>query len=341
MKCVKLVGKKLLEKSEINDPEFGKGNVIISVSKAGICGSDIHNWDNGAPEGLVMGHEFVGRVIDAGSRADLNIGDRITALPISPCGKCEACKTGNPQYCPETWNNAVGLSLTYPGAYAEKTAMRPDLIVKIPDNMRDEEAAMVEPTAVALHAIDLANIKVGDHVLVIGAGIIGDLCAEIAKLNGAEEVVISEVNEKRGLKAVSLGCADKYYDAKKEDFMAKVLEDNPYGFDVVIDCSGVSAAVTTSLVCAKPNGKIVLVGISTDNISIPSALLIMKEQIVYGAIGYTEKEFRKCIDLISEKKLDVLKFVDKIVSLDEVQDAFLTLTSGNDDAIKILIDPNK
>lgn len=339
MKCVSLKGKKTLAMDEISAPKSVNGSVVIDVKKAGICGSDIHYWDLGGPQRLVMGHEFCGIVTNPGDRKDLKIGDRVTGLPISPCGKCPACKSGNMQYCPETWNNAVGLSLTNPGAYAEQTAVRSDLVIKVPMNITDAEVAMVEPTAVGLHAVNLADIKVGSKVLVIGAGIIGDVCAMFAKMNGADFVAISEVNDKRSKKAVKFRVADEAYNPKDPDFMNKVKENCPYGYDVVFDCCGNSAAVSTALGLAKPNGTVVMVGVSMDNINIPSAVLVMHELKVLGAIGYTYEEFAKCIDLMSTRQIDVLKFVDDIVGLHDVQRAFERLTSGNGSEIKILIDP--
>ena len=341
MKCVKIKGARNVEFDHIDEPKKDNENVIIEVKKAGICGSDIHYWDLGMPDGLVMGHEFCGIVKDPGSRKDLKVGDRVTALPISPCGKCPSCLSGNPQFCLETWDKATGLSLTNPGAYAEKTAIRPDLTIKVPKNITDNEVAMVEPTAVALHAIHLANIKIGDKVLVIGAGIIGDLCAMFAKINGASFVAISETNKKRGNKAVKLGVADIFYDAKNEHFNENARKEVPYGYDVVLDCSGNSIAVSTALSMARPNGTIVLVGVSMDKIEIPSIILVTHELKVYGAIAYTYDEFKTCIDLMAEGKIDVKKFMDDIVGLKGVQKAFERLTSGNDDAIKILIDPKK
>ena len=112
MKCVKLTDVKKLELSEMEEPVTNNGSVVFKVESAGICGSDIHNWHNGAPVGLVLGHEFSGTVVDPGAREDLKVGDRITGLPISPCGVCESCKNGNPQYCFKTWDEAVGNFLT-------------------------------------------------------------------------------------------------------------------------------------------------------------------------------------------------------------------------------------
>lgn len=340
MKCVAINGKRKVVPTTIEAPRSKDGSVVIDVKKCGICGSDIHYWDMGLPRELVMGHEFCGVVTNPGSRADLKIGDRVTGLPISPCGECEPCRSGNPQYCTKTWDHAIGLSLTNPGAYAEKTSIRPDLAIKVPSNITDSEVAMVEPSAVALHAVDLADIKIGSKVLVIGAGIIGDLTAMFAKMNGASYVAVSEANAKRGEKAVKLGVADEYFYALDDNWATNVRKNCPEGFDYVFDCCGNSPAVSSGIVAAKPNGTLVLVGVSMDNITIPSILVVTKEMRLLGAIGYTEKEFRECIRLMAERKIDTLKFVDDIIGLNGAQKAFERLTSGEDNAVKILIDPS-
>lgn len=341
MKSVAIKDIKLLEVVNTEDIESHGNDVVVKVLKVGICGSDIHNWDNGAPVGLVMGHEFCGEVIDPGDRTDLKVGDRVTALPISPCGNCEACKSGNPQYCSTTWNEAIGLSLTNPGAFSEKTFARSDMVIKVPDTVTDSEAAMVEPTAVSLHGVNLANIEKGDKVLVIGAGIIGMGSAMLAKYKGASLVAVSETNLKRGEKAVSLGVADKYYNALDPEFLNQVMTETQGGFDKVIECCGNGPAVSSAIMSVKPGGTVVLLGVSTQPITTPLVMGVMKELILKGGIAYTKEEFVDTLKLIEDKKIDVLKFVDDVVSLDEVQKSFERLTSGNDDAIKILIDPTK
>ena len=162
MKACAIKDVKQFEIKEIEEPKADGKKVIIDVLKTGICGSDIHYWVNGEPKGLVMGHEFCGRVVDPGDRLDLEVGDRVTALPISPCGKCEACRKGEVQYCNATWSEAVGLSINNPGGLTKRIAVRSDMVIKVPDNMKDEEVAMVEPTAVGLHAAHLGRIAVGD-----------------------------------------------------------------------------------------------------------------------------------------------------------------------------------
>ncbi len=157
----------------------------------------------------------------------------------------------------------------------------------------------------------------------------------------ASQVAVSETNMARAKKAITLNVADKYYDATDENMIKEVLEDTKEGYDVVIECCGNDKAVTSALINVKPGGTVVLVGVATGAISIPTVLSVTRELTVKGAIAYTKEEFQTCIDLIADGQIEVMKFVDDIVSLEEVQKAYGRLTSGTDDAIKILVDPNK
>ena len=332
---------KKFEIKEIEEPKEEEGKILIDVKLTGICGSDIHNWVNGEPKGLVMGHEFCGSVASSVNKSDLKVGDRVTALPISPCGVCEACKKGNVGYCPDTWTNAIGLSLSNPGGLTSKIAVREDMVIKVPDNLRDEEVAMVEPLAVGLHATHLANIAVGEKVLVIGGGIIGLVSAVFSKMEGASEVVLIETNSKRGENAVSLEVVDEWYDATKEDTVAKLLEKTNGGFDVVLECVGNGPAVNSAITMVKPGGKVILVGVATEAVATYTVLAVMKEVMLQGAIAYNYDEFKTCIDLMSEKKINVMKFVSDIVPLEKCEEAYERLTSGTDSAVKILVNPNE
>lgn len=341
MKCVKLVGAKKLELAQIEEPKLAGDDVVIDVSCGGICGSDIHYWDVGQPQGMVMGHEFSGVVLHAGNRKDLKVGDRVTALPVSPCNECYACKSGNPQFCRKTWDKAVGLSLAASGAYAEKLVSRSDMVIKLPDSVSDQEGAMIEPTAVGLHAVNLADVQIGDKVLVVGAGIIGLVSAMFAKMRGASYVAISETNPKRGKKAVEYGVADEWLDATDKNFAEKAITKSCGGFDKVIECCGAAPAVNSALLTVKPGRRVVLVGVSMAPIQFMSVVAVMREIDVQGAIGYTKEEFETCINLVAEKKIDVMRFVSKIVGLKKVQASFEELTSPKCNSIKILVDPKK
>ena len=340
MKCAQLVGPKKIKIGNIDEPNPITGKVMIEVTRNGICGSDLHYYEIGQPEGLVMGHEFCGKVLYNGGREDLKVGDRVTALPISPCGHCDACLSGNPQYCLETWNKAVGLSLDNPGGLTSKINVREDLVIKVPKNVSDEEAAMVEPTAVGLHAIHLADIKVGDKVLVVGSGIIGLVSAMFAKMEGASKVIVSEVNEARAKKAVKLGVADGYILAN-DKFAENVAKETETGFDIIIECCGNSPAVSSALMAVRPGGKIILVGVSMAPIAIPSIVAVTHEITMIGAIAYTKNEFKTCLELMANKQIDVKKFLSKVVPLKDTDASFAELISGKSDSIKIIVDPGK
>lgn len=340
MKCVKIDGVKSLVVGEVEKPRTGAGRVVIEVGACGICGSDIHYYDSGEPKGLVMGHEFSGTVVDPGDRTDLKVGDKVTGLPISPCGKCDACKSGNPQYCRYTWNEAVGLSLENSGGYAEYTSCRADMVRKLPDEVSFEEGTMVEPSSVALHAVALADIKVGAKVLVIGGGIIGLMACEFAKLEGASYVCMLETNMARAKKSVTIGKADEYYNALDAGTIGKLSEVSKGGFDIVIECCGNSSAVSEAIMTVRPGGKIILVGVSMAPVTIPTVAAVMGEVTIIGAIAYTEKEFDTCIDLISRKRINVKKYIDDVVPLEKAQESFERLTSGKDAAVKIVFKPN-
>lgn len=339
MKCVKLTDAKKLEVSEIEMPK-DNGKVIFKVNSCGICGSDLHYWEMGNPIGLVMGHEFSGEVVNPGNRTDLKVGDRISALPLSPCYKCEACKSGNLQYCAETWSHAVGLSLDNSGAYAEYSSCDGNLARKLPENVTDDEAAMIEPSAVSLHAVKLADIKVGDKVCIVGGGIIGLMAAEFAKMEGATYVALLETNNERGKKSLTYGYVDEYLNPLNEEVVPS-LKEKTGGFDKIIECSGSSAAVTEAIMLAKNGGTIILVGVSMTPITVPMVVSVMGEITMKGSIAYSEFDFDRIIELINDKKLNVTKYIDKIITLDEVQNAFETLTSGKDGEVKIIIKPNK
>lgn len=341
MKSVVLKNIKNLVVCDAENPPKAGDEVVVKVLKSGICGSDLHYFESFVIPNLVMGHEFCGEVVYPGCRTDLKVGDRVTALPISPCNTCDACKSKNVQYCKSTWSDALGLSLSHPGAFSEYLHVRSDMVIKVPDNVTDEEAAMVEPAAVSLHAVNLAKINENSKVLVVGAGIIGMLSLLFAKKMGAKMVAVSEANEERGNMAVKFNLADKFYDVKKEDTIANMLKDTEGGFDVVIECCGNSPAVTSSIVTVKEGGTIVLVGVSLKPIEVPTALIVTKELKVLGAIAYTYEEFNNVINMLANKEISLKEFITDTVSLEGLNEAFERLISGKSKDIKILVDPSK
>lgn len=342
MRSAVLKGARKIEVEKKENMVGREGYILIDVLKVGICGSDIHYWVEGNPKNLIMGHEFSGIVIDAANSKKYKEGDKVTALPISPCLKCKNCKDGNVQLCSETWTHAIGLSLDFPGGLGGRVLVREDMVRPLPNNVSYEVGAMIEPAAVGLRAANVSNVKKGDKCLVIGGGIIGLLTAEFLRLKGASYIALTETNEARGAKSVKLGAADEWFNALDPKLTEKLMtRTNGEGFDVVCDCCGNSHALSNGLMFTKPNGNLTLVGISLGMVQIPLVMGVMKEINIKGSIGYKREEFDDVIELASKGKINLAKYIDDIVTLDDVQKAYERLTNGMDDAIKILVDPNK
>ena len=290
-----------------------------------------------------MGHEFSGIVIDNGGSKKFKEGDRVTALPISPCLKCAECKSGEVQICSHTWESAIGLSLDNPGGFGGRVLVREDMVRLLPDSVTYESGAMIEPASVALRAANISNLKKGERALVLGGGIIGLLTAYFLKLKGASYVALTETNPARGEKSVKLGVADEWFNAMDPKITEKLMSKtaNGNGFDVVCDCVGNSPALTSAIINTKPNGNLVMVGISMTPVSVPLVSAVLKEINIKGSIAYKPIEFDAVIKLVAEKKINLERFIDDIVTLDDVQKSFERLTCGTDAAVKILVDPNK
>ena len=332
MLCTKLIDKNKFVVEEIEDLKIKEDSVLIQVKNTGICGSDIHHWDLGFPKGLIMGHEFSGVIIDKGT-SQFNVGDRVIGIPISPCNECEFCKAGKEQLCVKTWDDTVGLTLVRNGGYASHLNSRVDLTLKLPDSVSFSEGAMIEPLSVALHAVNLAHITKGEKVLIVGGGIIGLLCAEIAKLKGASHVTLFETNKNRGKKSLKYDKVDIMFDATNTDSINKLKNH----FDKTIECCGNEKAVNSAINSTKSGGKVILVGVSLENIDFEAINVVKKELSVIGSICYTKKEFIDALKLVENKKVNVEQYIDKFINQYEVQDSFLKLVSQDNDLIKIMI----
>jgi 2-desacetyl-2-hydroxyethyl bacteriochlorophyllide A dehydrogenase len=340
MQAVKLTGPKRLDLMETQTPTPDGAHVIIRVSTCGICGSDLHYWESGldmsgAP-GLILGHEFCGSVVDPGSRSDLSEHDRVTALPLDPCGTCESCSAGHPNLCTRGMKRSIPGNNS-PGAYAQYLKIRPDMVRKLPDSIRDQEAAMIEPAAVALHAVHQAGIKTGDRVLITGGGAIGLLCASWTRMSGASYIALTEINANRRAFALNAGDVDAVFDAADARLVSTMKKTIRGSFDVAIETSGSDRGINTAISALKPRGRLLLAGINFHPQNIMTLLLVIKEINQRSALGYLPEEFDQAMEYISKKLLTVDRFISRIIGLHEAQDAFERLSSGTSTDVKVLI----
>lgn len=339
MKAVSLTGPKTCELIDSPIPESNGEDVIIDVSMCGICGSDLHFWHNGVgmdnKPGLIMGHEFSGTVHDPGNRTDLKQGDRVTALPINPCGTCDSCVRGSVNTCLNgMFRPAIGIS--DPGGYAEYCHVRADMVRVIPDTLSDEDAALIEPATVALHAVRQSGLMPGQKVLISGGGPVGLLAAIWAKQLGASQVVLTEVNEFRmDFAKTKLGITD-VFDAR-EKVVAKTLKKQFGGFDVVIESSAVDAGLILGAHVLNPRGTLVLAGISYTPQSVPTLLCTVKELSIKTAYGYTPEEFDMTLDHVARKAINISPLVTQVIEPEATQEAMENLASGSSTNLKVLI----
>jgi len=342
MKAVNLIGPKKLEVTEVEKPAPVGKAAIIRVTSCGICGSDLHYWEagigmNGLP-GLVMGHEFAGVIEDTGGRQDMKSGDRVTAIPINPCGECSACRSGLVQMCLNGMKRPT-IGQNSPGAYAEYVSIRPDMVRKLPDTINDLEAAMIEPAAVCLHAVRRAGMKAGDKVLVIGGGTIGLMSAAWARINGASRIFMAEVNETRAVTAEKLQDADEVLDGKDPKMGSKIKKATSGGVDIAIDASASESGINSALTALKARGTLVLAGISLMPQPLMTLAMTCKELTVKGSFGYQIEDFDLATDFIARKMINVGKYISRTIGLTEVQQAFEILHSGTSGEVKIIIRP--
>jgi L-iditol 2-dehydrogenase len=312
-----------VNKLVIKDLEMPKivydDDVLIKVSKVGICGSDVHMWSNEKKIGLVMGHEFCGTVIDPG-KSSFKAGERVVVIPKGPRG----------------YNSTPGVVAQ--GGYAEYFTAASNYLRKLPDTISDDAANMLEPTAIAYNALLKANIKYGDKVLVTGAGIIGHLCAEWAKVMGATYIAMTEVNDKRILKAKEVGVANEVFDARNSDIVQQLQDVTNGGFDKVIECTAIPASVNMGLEVIKEFGTLMFVGVSYKQVPIDALKLIMKNITMIGTFG-SSVVFDKVLELLANQPFNIEKYITKHIVLDEIQECFEELHSGTSDQIKIVIAP--
>jgi L-iditol 2-dehydrogenase len=271
------------------------GDVLIEIKGIGICGTDMHIFSGNRKVKFphVSGHECVGIVKEIGTDVkNIKVGDYVTVEPNFSCRKCDYCLGGMGNLCLE--KKCIGLDL--PGCFSEMIIAPEDYVWKLPESISIEEGVVIETATVALHAINKANIKLEDKILIVGAGSVGLLALQFAKLSGAA-VHISDVNKKRLQIARELG-ADYTYNVNEQTL--------PSDFDIVIDAAGAPGSIKQTVHLVKNGGRVVFVGIPGKPIELDLMTIIRHEIEILGSVACTN-EFSDVISLIDKGKLDAKK----------------------------------
>ena len=329
MRAAVLYGPRDLRVEAIGEPSPAPGMVLLRSRLVGICGSDQHYYQHGfcgafVPDRpFVLGHEVMALVEAVGEGVDtVHAGERVAVNPARACGFCEACKAGRSNLCSRTI--MLGSASTTPptnGGLAEFVTVRADQCHALPQSMDDSLGAMMEPFAVALHAVKRAGTVSGRRVLVTGAGAIGLLAAMTARVFGAAPVAISDLVAERRAKAVELGI-DAVLDPAATDFAARAQEVSGGGFDFVFEASGAPPALRSAFALVRPGGTIVQIGtLGTADIPLPANLLMNKEINLIGSMRYGNV-FDEAIRLVDAGRVDLRSLIDAEFPLEESMKAF-------------------
>lgn len=319
-------------------PRCGHNDVLIKIHKTAICGTDVHiyNWDDWArrtiPIGMTVGHEFVGTIADIGIEVSgFNIGDRVSGEGHVTCRVCRNCRAGRRHLCRST----SGVGVNRSGAFAQYVVIPASNAFKIPPEISDDLASILDPLGNAAHTA-LSFDLVGEDVLITGAGPIGAMAAAIAKHVGARHVVITDINDYRLDLAKQLG-ATRTVNTEHESLKDVMQELNMQeGFDVGLEMSGSSSAFQDMLECINHGGKIAMLGIPSKDTTIDWNKVIFKGLTIKGIYGREMYETWYKMVAMLQSGLDIRPIITHHFSVTEFQKGFDAMLSGRSG--KVILD---
>jgi L-iditol 2-dehydrogenase len=320
--------------NEIDAPRLDDDQVLVEVAAVGVCGSDVHYYKHGVigpfvvEDPIILGHELSGTIRAVGKNVDPGrIGKRVAVEPQRACRICKQCKAGRYNLCPDMQFYATP---PVDGAFCEQVRIQSDYAFDIPDHVSFEAAALIEPMSVCIWAAQKAKIENGSTVLIAGAGPIGIIMVQVARAFGAREVVITDILDHRLEFALKHG-ASKAVNTSK----TSIGEEK---FDVFIDACGIPQAVVAGIKSTGPAGRVLLVGLGSDEMTLPISHIQNNEIIVTGVFRYANT-WPIGIELLASGKVNLDVIVTHRFGLDNVESA-LNATS-DPHAMKVIVKPQE
>jgi L-iditol 2-dehydrogenase len=329
-----------IELREVDEPKPKRNEVLVKVTAAGICGTDIHIKHDQSfyTPPVILGHEYSGVVTETGSDVqNIQVDDNVVSPATAYCGQCYQCKTGHMNRCTASDKQILGVSLAN-GAFAEYLTIPEYIVHKVPDGVSMEEAALSEPTACVVHAIvESTPICPGDVVVVQGPGTMGLLATQVAKAMGAGKVIVTGVSSDRW----RLNIAEKIgatatIDVQSNPETVQTVKDlsDGLGADVVIEASGACIACSQALEFVKVAGHISLVGVRGRSTELDLDPMIEKELTMTGTWGTLPSSWVTTLRLMGSRKIDVKQLITHKLGLDEWEKGFELMETQQ--AIKVL-----
>lgn len=330
---------------EVDIPLLKNGEVRVKIKAAGICNSDIPRAMAKGPYHypIILGHEIAGEVVEKAKDVTA-VEKRVSIIPLIPCNKCAFCQVGHYAQC-ENYNFLGSRS---DGGFAEYVNVPSSNIVPLPENVSYEEGALVEPIAVALHGLKRANVDIGSSVAVFGAGLIGVVLAQLARISGAEKIFLIDILPKKLEIAQSIGFKD-CINPKESDPVSRILEcTNGIGVDISVECAGSPVTFNQCIQVTRRLGKIILIGNIEEEIVIPPKVhseILRKQLTLLGSWGTSfislDHDWRIVLDLLNNKRLIVKPFISHRYPLSKVQEAFEMIYNRREFFNKVIILPEQ
>ncbi|HEU5012705.1 MAG TPA: galactitol-1-phosphate 5-dehydrogenase [Roseiflexaceae bacterium] len=323
---------------DIEPPTPQPDEVIVKVQAVGVCGSDVHGYTGSTGRrfpGIAMGHEFCGTITAVGENvSDYHVGDAVIVDPMLTCGECIMCRAGRSNVCV----NRTMIGMHQHGAYAEAVRAPQRQLHRKPDDLSWDHAALAEPLAVALHAVNQTPFQLGESVVIVGAGPIGLLALAAARLKGAGTVMITDQSPHRLELARQLG-ADVAINVARQDAIAAVKEaTNGLGADAAIEAVGISPTVQQALAATRIGGNVTWIGNSAPEISLNMQSVVTREITIRGVYAFTQ-EFGQAINLLQSGRINVAPLIEHVGPLDQGPTLIHDLAKGTLDAVKVVLKP--
>lgn len=343
MKALVLQEYKRLELKDVPRPEPRPNEVLVRVRACGICGSDVHGYDGSTGRRIppvIMGHEAAGEVAAVGENvSEFKAGDRVTFDSMVSCGECQYCRRGAVNLCDK--RQVLGVSCNEfrrDGAFAEYVTVPKHIVVKLPEAVSYEHAAMVEPISVALHAVNITPVSLGDTGLVVGAGMIGLLTLQCLRLAGCARIYVTDLDDARLKLATELG-ADATFNPRDCDVKAQILSrTNGRGVDVAMEAVGATAPIRTAIDCVRKGGTVTLIGNVTPNIELPLQAVVTREIRVQGSCA-SSNDYAACVELLSRGAVRVDPIITARAPLEEGSNWFDRLYAHEPNLLKVILQP--
>lgn len=328
-----------VEDVEAPEKAQGRDQVTVRIERGGICGSDLHYYHNGGfgsvriQQPMILGHEVAGIIETVGEGVDrLKEGDRVAVSPSRPCGHCRYCAEGSQAHCLSMLFYGSAMRMPHvQGAFRDVVIADALQCHKVLPSLTSGEAAMAEPLAVALHAVNQAGSLVGKRVLVTGSGPIGVLCAAAARRAGAIDIVATDITA-FPLKIMERLGVDQVVNIKEQPDALKPYEADKGTFDVHFEASGTEAALVGALNALRPGAVIVQVGLGGD-LSLPMNTVVAKELVIKGTFRF-HQEFATAVDMMNKGLIDVAPLISQTLPFKQAKQAF-ELASDRSKAMKI------